>query len=249
VRAYIYNDEFMEYAATSSAYSASVMTALLSDQISVESVLDVGCALGTWLRAWNEVGVSDVYGIDGDYVDREMLKIPRLNFSAVNLNAPFDLGRQYDLVQCLEVGEHIENSASEILAENLARHARRYILFSAAPPGQGGQHHINEQPYEFWRQMFETRGFKTVDAVRPSIIGDSGIAYWYRYNTLLFVRGELVPEIRNNLRAKILLSNDKVEDLSPLSFRLRKALVRRIPGAAQNKLAVLKAKLIPTGRF
>ena len=246
---YIYNHDFMQYAARSSVYSATVITSLLNKQILVDSVLDVGCALGTWLRAWIKIGIADVHGLDGDYVDRRLLEIPGSSFSAVNLSAPFNLGRQFDLVQCLEVGEHIEENASEILADNLARHARRYILFSAAPPGQGGQHHINEQPYEYWQQKFEKRGFATVDAVRPSIVGDGRIAYWYRYNTLLFVRCELVPEIQNNLQAKILLPNDKVEDLSPLSFRLRKALVRRLSGAAQHKLAVLKAKLIPTGRM
>jgi 2-polyprenyl-3-methyl-5-hydroxy-6-metoxy-1,4-benzoquinol methylase len=249
VRAYIYNEDFMQYAARSSAYSAAVMTSLIKERIPVGSVLDVGCALGTWLRAWAEAGVEDVYGLDGDYVDCNTLEIPKSSFRAVNLNGSFDLGRQFDLVQSLEVGEHIEESASEIFADNLARHARRYILFSAAPPGQGGQHHINERPYEFWRQLFEARGFRTLDAVRPAIIGDSRIAYWYRYNTLLFVRCELVPEIQKNLQDNILLSSDKVRDVSPLAFRLRKALVRRLSGSTQNKLAVLKARLIPTGRI
>jgi hypothetical protein len=249
VRAYIYNEEFLQYAARSSAYSAAVMTSLIKERISVSSVLDVGCALGTWLRAWADAGVEDLYGLDGDYVDCEMLEIPKTSFKAINLNESYDLGRQFDLVQSLEVGEHIEESASEIFADNLARHSRRYVLFSAAPPGQGGQYHINERPYEFWRQLFEARGFKTLDAVRPSIIGDTRIAYWYRYNTLLFVRCELVPEIQKNLQDNILLSTDKVRDLSPLSFRLRKAIVRRLPGSTQNRLAVLKAKLIPTGRI
>jgi hypothetical protein len=31
----------------------------------------------------------------------------------------------------------------------LARHARRFVLFSAAPPGQGGEFHVNERPFEY----------------------------------------------------------------------------------------------------
>ena len=102
MRTYIYNEDFMQYAARSSAYAAAVMTSLIKERLSVGSVLDVGCALGTWLRAWTEVGVDDVYGLDGDYVDCDTLEIPRSKFRAVNLNGSFDLRRQFDLVQCLD---------------------------------------------------------------------------------------------------------------------------------------------------
>ena len=239
----------MRYAAQSSAYSAVAVTSILYQQIAVKSVLDVGCARGTWLRAWSELGIMDLHGVDGDYVDRQMLEIPISNFTTANLSVAFDLGRQFDLVQSLEVGEHIEENASEIFVDSLARHARRYILFSAAPPGQGGEYHVNEQPYEFWREKFEVRGFATVNSVRPAIVKDDRISYWYRYNTLLFIRHELLPEMGENLRDKMLPASEQIKDLSSRSFRLRKALVRRLPKAIQHELARLKAKVLPTGRI
>jgi hypothetical protein len=165
----------MQYTAQSSAYSAAAVTSILHRRLKVDSVLDVGCACGTWLRAWSKNGVADLHGVDGDYVDRQMLEVPVGMFTAVDLIDLFDLGRQFDLVQSLEVGEHIKESASEAFVESIVLHARRYVLFSAAPPGQGGEHHINEQPYEFWRKKFERRGFVTVDAVRPAIAGDNRI--------------------------------------------------------------------------
>lgn len=246
---YIYNDDFMRYAATSSAYSAKVITSILSDQISVKSVLDVGCARGTWLCAWDRMGITDVHGVDGGYVDRQMLEIPESKFSAVNLGTPFDLGRQFDLVQSLEVGEHIETDVSDIFADNLARHARRYILFSAAPPGQGGEFHINEQPYEFWRKKIEERGFATADAIRPLILKDRKISYWYRYNTLLFIRRDLLAGIGESLEHKVLQASEQIKDVSPLLFRVRKAIVRSLPNVVQHKIAWWKAKLMPTGRI
>jgi SAM-dependent methyltransferase len=239
----------MQYAARSSAYSAAAITSILHQQLAVSSVLDVGCARGTWLRAWTKLGIIDVYGIDGEYVDRRALEIPMSTFSAMNLNVGFDLGRQFDLVQSLEVGEHIEESASENFVDSLARHASRYILFSAAPPGQGGEYHINEQPYEFWRQKFEKNGFATLDALRPAIIDDTQISYWYRYNTLLFIRRELLPEIGRNLQDKVLSRDKQIADLSPFSFRVRKAFVRMLPNVAQHAIASIKAKLLPTGRI
>jgi len=244
-----YNNEFMQYAARSSGYSAVAIVSMLQRKLNVDSVLDIGCAIGTWLRAWSELGITDLHGVDGDYVDRQRLALAELTFTAVDLNGTFDLGRQFDLVQSLEVGEHIEKKASETFAECLARHARRYILFSAAPPGQGGEHHINEQPYEFWRQKFERRGFVTIDAVRPAIAEDKRISYWYRYNTLLFVRRELLPDISNDLRDNVVRAREQIKDLSPLVFRLRKAVVSQLPNAVQHKIARLKSKLLPTGRI
>jgi hypothetical protein len=99
------------------------------------------------------------------------------------------------------VAEHIRESASEIFVESITRHTRAYVLFSAAPPGQGGEHHINEQPEEFWRKKFEERGFVTVDAVRPSIATDKKIPYWYRYNSLLFVRRDRLLDVHRDMRA------------------------------------------------
>jgi SAM-dependent methyltransferase len=246
---YTYNNDFMQYAAHSSAHSAAAVTSLLHGRLNVDSVLDVGCAQGTWLRAWNERGVADLHGVDGDYVDRRTLEVPEFMFTAVDLNVPFDLGRQFDLVQSLEVGEHIEEHASEIFIESIVRHARRYVVFSAAPPGQGGEYHINEQPYEFWRRKFEQRGFVTVDTVRPAIAGDNRISYWYRYNSLLFIRREALAEIPEDMRDKVLRGSDQIKDLSPLPFRIRKALVRRLPNAVQHEIARLKSKFLPIGQI
>lgn len=244
-----YNNEFMQYAARSSGYSAVTIASMLHRMLNVNSVLDIGCARGTWLRAWSELGITDLHGVDGDYVDRRILEPAELIFTGVDLNEAFDLGRQFDLVQSLEVGEHIEESASETFAECLTRHASRYILFSAAPPGQGGEYHINEQPYEFWRQKLERHGFVVIDAVRPAIAEDKRISYWYRYNTLLFVRRELLPKISNDLRDNLVRASEQIKDLSPLVFRLRKAVVGRLPNAVQHEIARLKTRLLPTGRI
>jgi hypothetical protein len=244
-----YGNAFLKYAAQSSAYSAHAIAPILSAQLGVKSVLDVGCAMGTWLCAWAECGVTDYHGVDGDYVDRRHLEIPTAAFTAVDLNARLELGRQFDLVQSLEVGEHVETRASEEFVESLARHASRYVLFSAAPPGQGGEFHINEQPYEFWREKLVRRGFVAIDAVRPAIADDPRISYWYRYNTFLFVRHEALGGLAANLRAKIVAERTPLADVSPFSFRLRKAVVRLLPYRMQHEIARLKAHVLPTGRI
>jgi hypothetical protein len=82
MRPYAYNDDFIQYAAQSSAYAAVAITSLLYRQLKVDSVLDVGCARGTWLRAWGDRGVADLHGIDGDYIDRRLLEVPACMFTA-----------------------------------------------------------------------------------------------------------------------------------------------------------------------
>lgn len=53
------------------------------------SVVDIGCGLEEWLAAFQEYGVTDILGIDGDYIDRNTLYIPQENFKTFDLNRPF----------------------------------------------------------------------------------------------------------------------------------------------------------------
>jgi hypothetical protein len=69
----------------------------------VRSVIDVGCGLGGWLRAFRENGVPLVRGVDGNYVDPLKLYIVPDCLAAVDLTKPLDLRDQYDLAVCLEV--------------------------------------------------------------------------------------------------------------------------------------------------
>jgi hypothetical protein len=209
----------------------------------------VGCATGAWLTAWQNAGVNDFYGIDGPYVDQDRLEIPSSKYAATDLNSTFDLGRRFDLVQSLEVAEHLEPNHSEAFVACLASHAERFVLFSAAPPGQGGEFHINERPYEFWRALFEQRGFAMADPVRPVILNEKDISYWYRYNTFLFIRRELLPSLPAQLTGTVLLPEANISDVSPSLFRLRKAVLKALPRRLQHEVARLKAAVFPTRRF
>jgi SAM-dependent methyltransferase len=244
-----YGDDFMRYTAESSVHSASVVARLIAGSVRISSVLDVGCATGTWLAAWQESGVGDCFGIDGDYVDPALLRVPRDLFGPCDLSKPFDLGRDFDLVQSLEVAEHIPEEGAAAFIGSITRHARRYVLFSAAPPGQGGEFHVNEQPYEYWKALFERRGFVAHDAVRPAIAGDPRVSYWYRYNTLLYVREDATQELPEAIARSRVPVGAPVPDLSPALFRARKAIVRMLPPSLQDAIARAKARLLPSGRI
>lgn len=151
------------------------------------SVLDVGCGIGTWLKVFQEHGVNDFVGVDGNFVDRRMLKISQERFHAHDLTTPVALGRKFDLVVSLEVAEHIPEQFADSFVEMLVKHGDVH-LFSAAIPGQGGQNHVNEQWPEYWQKKFEPFGFYFHDVIRPQIWGNEQVDFWYRQNMFLVKR-------------------------------------------------------------
>jgi SAM-dependent methyltransferase len=149
-----------------------------------DSVLDIGCGTGTWLKIFEDHGVHDFLGVDGSYVDRDMLKISDKKFLAHDLTKTLALGRKFDLVVSLEVAEHIPELCADTFIDSLVKHGD-VILFSAAIPGQGGQNHLNEQWPEYWQKKFEQSGFYFHDVIRPEIWNNEHIEFWYKQNIFL----------------------------------------------------------------
>ena len=238
-----YDDDFFAYTSGQSGIAAVRVTAIVHSALPVHSVLDVGCAQGVWLAAWRDAGVSDYLGVDGDYVDPRGLRIDPARFLARDLAEPIDLGRSFDLVQSLEVAEHLPADCAETFVDSLVRHAP-IVLFSAATPGQGGEHHVNEQPFEYWREKFRRRGYQPVDCIRPQIGGDRRIAPWYRYNAFLYVRRNAFAALPDSIRRYAVADGQALADLSPLAYRLRCALVARLPAPLVNAAARLKARAL-----
>ncbi|MCO5287711.1 MAG: class I SAM-dependent methyltransferase [Chitinophagaceae bacterium] len=154
------------------------------------SVLDVGCGIGTWLKIARDLGVKEVLGIDGSYVDKSLLKIPLENFIEKDLRNPFDLNKKFDLVICLEVAEHLPIESAEIFINSLCIHSDT-ILFSAAIPEQGGQNHLNEQWPSYWSAIFEKNGFRGFDVLRPVFWDNNNVQFWYKQNMILFSKNTI----------------------------------------------------------
>lgn len=238
-----YDSQFMDYTAQSSRHSARAIVTYIQSVMPVASVLDIGCARGTWLDEWRKTQAQDVFGVDGDYVQPSQLFIPAADFRAADLSQPIALGRRFDLVQSLEVAEHVSAAAADTFVANLVEHATGAILFSAAPPGQGGEFHVNEQPYEYWRAKFAAHGYAPYDCVRPQIAGDSAVSFWYRYNVLLYLTRARATTLPKGVRATRIDDAQPIADISPWAFRLRKAAVRTLPLNVQLALARMKARL------
>lgn len=184
-----YNREFFETIRDGSVRSADVIVPLVMGLLPVTSVVDVGCGQGAWLASFQRRGVSDILGMDGDYVDRSSLFIPAEKFAAADLTKPMNLGRRFDLAVSMEVAEHLPAEGAGVFVETLTRLAPA-VLFSAAVPFQGGNHHINEQWQSYWAELFAACGYRTIDCIRSKVWDDPAVEWWYAQNTLLFVYAE-----------------------------------------------------------
>ena len=182
-----YSSDFYAQQQEGSLRSARRVLPHLVELVGPRSIVDVGCGVGTWLAAARELGITDIAGIDGGYVDRRMLQIPEDRFFAHDLSRPFRLERTFDAALCLEVAEHLPESAAEPLVESIARLAP-VVLFSAAIPRQGGEHHVNEQWQPWWAERFSRFGFVALDSIRQRVWHDRAVDWWYAQNMLLFVR-------------------------------------------------------------
>jgi hypothetical protein len=238
-----YDNAFYDYISLGSQRSAAVVAPLTLKLYPAQSVCDIGSGRGAWLVEWARAGINNYLGVDGDYVRLDNLMIPADRFVTRDLTKPFDLGRTFDLVTSLEVGEHITPDATDTYVDNLCRHSEA-ILFSAATPGQGGTAHVNEQRPDFWRKRFGARGYRAFDPVRPRVSEQGKVEPWYRYNTLLFVRGQALARLAKDVYASEIKASDPVPDLSPLAWRVRNAVIGVLPGSVVDRLVELKHRYV-----
>jgi hypothetical protein len=167
-------------------YSATVVFNILDRFLTIDSVLDLGCGIGVWMEAALVKPGRVVQGVELEAFEPEELVVPLGTIINRTLDRPIELHRRFDLALCLETAEHIEREGAAEVVSNCVRHCD-IVLFSAAIPGQGGLHHVNEQPPEYWQRLFDQAGYEVVDLIRPLIWANAGIPAWYRQNMLLFV--------------------------------------------------------------
>jgi len=187
-----YGTRFYDRQSDGSYVSARQVVPIVAEILSPRSVVDVGCGTGAWLKAFQEIGVLDCLGIDGDYVARSRLRIAAESFVAMDLKNPAHLDRTFDLAMSLECAEHLEPAAAEGFVRFLTSLAP-VVLFSAAAPGQGGRHHVNEQWPSYWVRLFSRFGFVAIDILRPRIWSIPDIQPWYCQNSLLYVAADKLP--------------------------------------------------------
>jgi SAM-dependent methyltransferase len=127
-------------------------------------MLDVGAGTGPYAARLREHGHA-VVAIEHSSTGRKMAARKGVD------SRPFDLTRkpaaelegEFDLAYSLEVAEHLPPELGDRLVRFLAD-AAPLVVFTAAPPGQGGVGHINEQPKTYWIERFAQAGMEHDEA-------------------------------------------------------------------------------------
>jgi SAM-dependent methyltransferase len=155
----IYDEAFFrEWGPANKAYvdMAEDITGEIYRRLRPARVADLGCGCGVYGHFFRRLG-AEVFSLDGVLPPAEHsfgLPVHRQD-----LTAPFEnVWGRFDLTLCLEVAEHIPGELSGVFLENLARFGDT-LLLSAAPPNQGGVHHVNEQPKRYWVRRLAELGF------------------------------------------------------------------------------------------
>ncbi len=185
-----YSTDFYKEQVDTSYQSAKKIIPLVFELFKPKSVIDVGCGVGNWLKVWvDDFGILDYMGVEGPYVNPDMLMVPKENVLFADLKKPININRRFDIVMSMEVAEHIDGAFADLFVNNLIK-LSDIVIFSAAIPNQEGTYHINEQNPEYWAKLFINKGYVTVDYFRKKIWNDKEINYWYRQNILLFIKKE-----------------------------------------------------------
>jgi len=193
---------------------------------------------------FRELGVSDVLGMDGNWVNATQLAIPEDRFLAVDACRPLPVDRRFDLALSLEVAEHLPGDCAATFVGSLTRLAP-VVLFSAAVPFQGGTGHINEQWPEYWVEQFGQRGYVVIDCIRKAIWQDADVEWYYAQNTLLFAERTLAersPALRQE-RARAVTS--QLSLVHPRMYLKAVGEMRHLLETARDIAAVIP----PGGRF
>lgn len=161
----------------------------LCELFHVTSVVDFGCAIGSFLEGFQHAG-AEVHGYELGYEHSSRYTsesvLPFIEWGDVTepIESPVA-----DCTFSIEVAEHIPEEGSDQFVSNLCRASRGLIIVSAAPPGQGGVGHINCQPRDFWLEKFLLHGFvfdedKTQRAV-DCVSHVKGCKKWVKANLMV----------------------------------------------------------------
>ena len=176
--------------------AANVIVPILMEMFDPTSVVDIGCGIGTFLKVFSQYNVKMVLGLDGKWVNRQMLlqNINESEFMEIDLEKFEPLPKKYDLALCLEVAEHLSSDSADSFISSLTK-CSDIIIFSAAVPDQGGQNHLNEQWPPYWKFLFEKNGYLMYDAIRSKIWADPTVDFWYKQNMFVFIKSSIADKI------------------------------------------------------
>jgi SAM-dependent methyltransferase len=132
-------------------------------ELSIRSVMDVGCGEGHAVRYFGALG-CEALGIDGSQKAGRLLQAHEFVVHDL-VQGPYRHKSPFECIWCCEVAEHIEERYVHHLLSTIVDNARRFVFFTHALPGQDGYHHVNCRVAEYWIELFCLYGCMLDDAL------------------------------------------------------------------------------------
>lgn len=187
----IYDEDYYSNVIEAAANrSSEVMAQSIIDEFNPQSVIDVGCGTGALLERFQKNGCT-VIGLE--YSNAALVICDARGIRALKYDIEIgqmpDLGT-YDVAVSVEVAEHLPQACADSYVRLLTS-LSGVIVFAAAPPGQGGTDHVNEQPPEYWISKFSEHGFEYSSIIsnrwRDAWKSSGKVELWYHMNLLVFL--------------------------------------------------------------
>lgn len=156
----LYDENFMKHVKVEETESAKVMMESIYHELKPRNVIDIGCGPCNHLNTLRAMDKNiKLVAVDGSEHARKYVG-ENIPFHVKDFTYPFMIdGGDFDLAICFEVIEHISSDFEDILINNLMRHTNKYLVISAAIPGQPGHHHVACKPLSYWVNYLTKLGF------------------------------------------------------------------------------------------
>lgn len=172
-----------EVAETEHCYDPDLSLAITNwfQKQKASSVADFGCGTGAYTKRLVASGIS-CEGFDGNPQTPEISEGIGI---VLDLSQPFALGKQFDWVLCLEVGEHIPEEYEETLLTNIHRHNNEGVVLSWGVEGQNGFGHVNLRSNAYIKEKFESMGYCN-DILAERTFRDESSLPWFKNTIMVF---------------------------------------------------------------
>jgi len=121
------------------------------------SAVDIGCGIGLQTKRLLEHGWA-ISGLDDAPAAVEMREAG-VDVTRFDLTVPATAERRVDTVICTETAEHVPIEHADQVVANVAGLATKFIVWSAAAPGQDWPGHVNLQAPAYWLERFARLGW------------------------------------------------------------------------------------------